>query len=126
MGLRRHPGNPQGRHPRCPSYQLFQHLIESQKNILGRGGGSSPRGRDTDRGVGMASTEREGDSMETENRRLFIELTNGGTLLCPQSMVLHISRHDDDGRSWVVTHDKQKHEVSDQEATRLMEILFES
>jgi len=74
----------------------------------------------------MASTEREGDSMETENRRLFIELTNGGTLLCPQSMVLHISRHDDDGRSWVVTHDKQKHEVSDQEATRLMEILFES
>lgn len=74
----------------------------------------------------MASTEREVDRMETENRRLLIELTNGGTLLCPESMVHHISRHDDDGRSWVVTHDKQKHQVSDQEAARLMEELFES
>ena len=126
MEFRRHPGDTEGRHPGCPSHQLFQHLIKSQENIFGRGGGCSPPSGDSDRGVGLASTEREGYDMEAESRRLLIELANGGTLLCPQSMVQRISRHDRDGRSWVVTHDHQKHEVSDQEAGRLMELLFES
>lgn len=123
MELRRHSGN-QGRRSSSASDQLFQHLIEGQENILGRGCGRGPGSGNSDRGLGMVSTQREGNEMESKNRRLLINLKDGTSLRCPASMVHHICRAGDD--SWVKTHDGVQHAISDMEAERLLERMFES
>ena len=124
MEFRRHPGNSEGRHPGSASYQLLKHLVKSQENILSRACGCSPRGRDTDRGVGLASTKREMDQMESKNCRLLIKLKDGASLPITTSMVHHICRDGDD--SWVKTHDGVRYEISEVEAERLLERMFES
>ena len=124
MEFRRHPGNSEGRHPGSASHQLLKHLIKSQENILGRGCGCSSRGRDTDRGVGLASTEREVDQMESKDRGLLVKLKDGASLPITTSMVHHICRAGDD--SWVKTHDGVRYEISEMEAERLLERMFES
>jgi hypothetical protein len=72
----------------------------------------------------MVSTQREGNEMESKNRRLLINLKDGTSLRCPASMVHHICRAGDD--SWVKTHDGVQHAISDMEAERLLERMFES
>ena len=124
MEFRRHPGNTEGRYPGSASDQLFQHLVEGQENILSRGCGRGPGSRDTDRGVGLASTEREVDQMESKDRGLFIKLKDGASLPITTSMVHHICRDGDD--SWVKTHDGVRYEISEVEAERLLERMFES
>jgi len=74
--------------------------------------------------VGLASTEREGDQMESKDRGLFIKLKDGASLPITTSMVHHICRDGDD--SWVKTHDGVRYEISEVEAERLLERMFES
>ena len=124
MAFRRHPGNSEGRHPGSASYELLKHLVKSQENILSRACGRGPGSGDTDRGVGLASTEREVDQMESKNCRLLINLKDGASLPITTSMVHHICRDGD--ASWVKTHDGVRYEVSEMEAERLLERMFES
>ena len=64
------------------------------------------------------------DQMESKNCRLLINLKDGASLPITTSMVHHICRDGDD--SWVKTHDGVRYEISEVEAERLLERMFES